>query len=396
MLPHKLIYSADGGPRDYRTLLNFPPQFAIFSRCWDIESVQDPEPPHLFLSDIERDKLACKKAIEYDHEWLWTKSTCADHISSNDLLRCIYDIYAKASLCFVYLSDIGPHQDWKESVWFRRTDTLLELVASGNILFFRSDWTKVGSKDDLCEELSLLTNIDEKVLKDPGKVQSCSVAERMSWASHRQPPVNRHGKPINEESAYCMIGIFRVSESFVPEYGVGLKEAMLQLQHEIMEACPNDLSIFEWTHSDINDPRTNGILAGSPFQFRWCHDVEIVNVRETIEKIPRSESSDEMFSIKVHAIAQGPGQISWVLNCYHREFGSHSCTLIPLSKEPPKSPETTTVGCHRTDISKVSNIDLSFVDRKQTRTGRLYIRKDGTAFFRRGDFAANPPDVLMD
>lgn len=86
----------------------------------------------------------------------------------------------------------------------------------------------VGRKSDLCKELSSITGIEEAVLRNPEKVQSCSVAKRMSWASLRD--AKEVGK---EDLAYCLIGIF-----LVPDLSVrfnGLTNAMLSLQLEIME-----------------------------------------------------------------------------------------------------------------------------------------------------------------
>ncbi|OGM47799.1 hypothetical protein ABOM_003302 [Aspergillus bombycis] len=330
--------------------------------------------------------------MEYNHEWLWTESSCAKHISSNDLLKCIYDIYGKASLCFVYLSDIGPDQDWKKSVWFTQTHTLPELVASKKIVFFRRNWTKVGSKDDLCEELSRLTFIDKTVLKDPGKVQSCSVAKRMSWASERHPPVNGHREPVTEECAYCLIGIFRVSKSFVPRYGVGLAEAMLQLQHEIMREYPKDLSIFEWKHTDPSEPLTNDVLAGSPFQFRDCANVTTLDDGSEIKGV--TDRQDE-FYIDAQFIPESGLRIGWALNCWHdHPYSPTGNTLIYLTKEPPESHKSTKtpnlpgVKCHRTNISNVSCIDREDLRKTLKVKGRIHILKDGACHFEQDETSA--------
>ncbi|KAE8370486.1 hypothetical protein BDV27DRAFT_152080 [Aspergillus caelatus] len=280
-------------------------------------------------------------------------------------------------------------KDWGQSKWFRHTYTLPELVASNEILFFTNTWTPVGFKSNLCKELSSITGIDEAVLRDREKVQNTSVAKRMSWASQRIPQKNRWGRPIEEESAHCLMGIFHVPKLAV-HLTIGLKAAMLLLQQEIMKEYPKDLSIFEWQHTDVNDPGTNGVLAGSPFQFRFCGEVESFDNGSKIELV---ENSDNMFSINGLVISQDLDRIGLVLNSYHNYIRPRVYPLILLSKEPPKSRESTKVGCYRTDVGNMCYISPGKAVTMPTAQGLIYICKDGAAFFQGAVSPANPADL---
>ncbi|KAB8213690.1 hypothetical protein BDV33DRAFT_196731 [Aspergillus novoparasiticus] len=213
-------------------------------------------------------------------------------------------------------------------------------------------------KTNLCEELSSITNIDEALLRNPEEVQSCSVA-----------------KVGKEDLAYCLIGIFRVPNLSV-RYN-GLTNAMLLLQLEIMKEYQDDLSIFEWQHTDINDPCTNGLLAGSPFQFHLCGEVKTFN---NGSKINLASDSNGMFSIHGLTISQPLGRIGLVLNSYQSDIRPRMYPCILLSTGPPKSPESPEVGSHCMDISKVYYSSAADAMNTPMAQGTICIREDGTAF----------------
>ena len=95
--------------------------------------------------------------------------------------------------------------------------------------------------------LALLTGIDEDVLKGERPPARCSIAQRMSWASHRVTT-------RTEDTAYCLIGIFDVNMPML--YGEGQK-AFFRLQEEIIKHS-DDHTIFAWP---INRPDQPGLLA---------------------------------------------------------------------------------------------------------------------------------------
>ena len=373
----------------YPTIELLPSNFAIFSRNYHTDGVLSPQRPHIVLSQEDLLRQACKVAKGRRLKWLWIEPYSLPGAQESLSWAHIYPLYAKASVCFVYLSDIEDVNDWGRSKWFQHTYTLPELVASKDIVFFTNTWMRVGIKSDLAKELSSITGIDEAVLRHREKVQSTSVAKRMSWASQRIPQKNREGSPIEEELAHCLVGIFHVPKLKIYS-DIGLKTAMLLLQQEIMKEYPKDLSIFEWQHTDVNDPGTNGMLAGSPFQFRFCGQVETFDGGCKIEL---AENSEDMFSVDGLVISQPLDRIGLILNSYHSRIHHTVYPLILLSKEPPESRESTKVGCYRTDISKVCYISPDEIQATPKAQGLIYICKDGTAFFQGAASAANPTDL---
>lgn len=120
--------------------------------------------------------------------------------------------------------------------------------------FYDENWTEIGSKFSLCEEISEVTSIDPDVLLgyDPTK---CTVAQRMSWAASRSTT-------RIEDIAYSLMGLFNV---FMPMlYGEGSR-AFTRLQEEIMKQT-EDYTIFAWRASYL-DGSHRGILAHSPDEF---------------------------------------------------------------------------------------------------------------------------------
>lgn len=95
--------------------------------------------------------------------------------------------------------------------------------------------------------------------------RSYSVAERMSWASHRETT-------RQEDIAYCLFGIFAVNLPLL--YGEG-DRAFMRLQEEIVRQT-NDLSIFAWKAEDPRSPCQNGlrsIFANSPAEFASSQNI---------------------------------------------------------------------------------------------------------------------------
>jgi len=62
----------------------------------------------------------------------------------------------------------------------------------------------VGTKKDLCRQLSLITGIDFGILSDNEAISSVCVARKMSWAAKRETT-------RIEDMAYCLLGLFNVN-----------------------------------------------------------------------------------------------------------------------------------------------------------------------------------------
>lgn len=169
---------------------------------------------------------------------------CINKNSSAELSEAInsmFSWYKNAQVCYAYLSDVGivtslqqKQTDIKKSRWFTRGWTLQELLAPSSVVFFSNDWQSLGTKAELSDLLSDITDIDVDILRglDLG---FASVAQKMSWASAR------HTTRV-EDVAYCLLGIFNVNMPLL--YGEGNK-AFHRLQEEILKGS-NDLSLFAW------------------------------------------------------------------------------------------------------------------------------------------------------
>ncbi len=148
--------------------------------------------------------------------------------------------YERAAKCYVYMSDVsdvnsieGKESQFYKARWHTRGWTLQELLAPRHVNFYTKDWTLIGTKDDLCAELSAITQIHGDILIGKSPVTTASVAQRMSWASRRQTS-------CVEDMAYCLMGVFSVNMTML--YGEG-ERAFVRLQEEICKES-NDNSIF--------------------------------------------------------------------------------------------------------------------------------------------------------
>jgi len=113
---------------------------------------------------------------------------------------------------------------FKSSRWFTRGWDLQELIAPVVVEFYAQDWSAIGTKSDLRQELTLITGIDLQVLGG-AELSACNVAERMSWAAFRETT-------RAEDKAYSLLGIFQINMPLL--YGEG-KRAFLRLQEEILK-----------------------------------------------------------------------------------------------------------------------------------------------------------------
>ena len=133
-----------------------------------------------------------------------------------------------------------------------------ELLAPTNMQFLASDWSTLGSRIDLIEDLAVITAIDVSVLAHKKPLSRCSIAQKFSWASARATT-----KP--EDLAYCLLGVIGVSIS--PSYGEGGEKAFRRLQEEAWKSSP-DISFLAWRH--VEPVRASALFAVSPKDFFGC------------------------------------------------------------------------------------------------------------------------------
>ncbi|EUC33050.1 hypothetical protein COCCADRAFT_37078 [Bipolaris zeicola 26-R-13] len=228
---------------------------------------------------------AAEQARGQGCNYLWVDTCCIDKTSSAELQEAInsmYRWYRDAEVCIVYLSDIAKnHGDFRtaseiarcafaNSRWTQRGWTLQELIAPVVCRFYLQDWTLMGEKVEFLKELSDVTNIPVHILEDSRSLSEVSVAERMSWAAHRQ-------STRIEDVAYSLLGIFDIHMPLL--YGEGEK-AFIRLQEEVLKTT-DDYSLFSWRANESRQSTYRGLLARSPAEFQHCHSIERESVMST-------------------------------------------------------------------------------------------------------------------
>jgi len=220
------------------------PAYAILSHTWGKEEV--------ILEDIqvgarisktvskagwEKIQFCAKQAAADSLQYFWVDTCCIDKKNAVELgaaINSMFRWYQNAARCYVYLSDVskpdtGPNDQssWEEafrrSRWFTRGWTLQELIAPRLVDFFSSEGRWLGTKLSLESMILEITGIANKALRGDA-LSNFSIEERRSWAERRNTT-------IEEDAAYCLLGIFDVS--MVPNYGERRDQAFRRLEDEI-------------------------------------------------------------------------------------------------------------------------------------------------------------------
>ena len=264
------------------------PLYAILSHTWAEEEVsyhemQEARETVRHKAGFKKIKHFCELAKSYGFSYAWVDSCCIDKRSSAELSEAInsmYTWYRDAGICIVYLVDVPGRTEqmmdqpgaqieaFKKSRWFTRGWTLQELIASSRRRFFASDWSMIDDivpsghvGHDLDDLISDITHISDVVLRDRDEFRNFCVAERISWAAHRQTT-----RP--EDAAYSLMGLFNVNMPIL--YGEGVRSAFRRLQDEIMKTS-FDQTIFAWRGSY----ESSGMLAQTPADFADTPQLEI-------------------------------------------------------------------------------------------------------------------------
>jgi hypothetical protein len=237
------------------------PPYAILSHRWGTETEE------VLYNDIKSSifklkkafakvvEACCRNALEDGFEWVWIDTCCIDKSSSAELSEAINSMYAwykNSTVCYVFLQDVAsdrePHcgsdeqyekiwpvSSFERSEWFHRGWTLQELIAPDRVEFYTCGWVWIGTKRSLAPRLEVSTKIPTSILNGRD-LETCCVAQRMSWASNRQTT-------RVEDGAYCLLGIFGVNMPLL--YGEG-SNAFIRLQQEILRQ-KEDYSLFAWS-----------------------------------------------------------------------------------------------------------------------------------------------------
>jgi hypothetical protein len=241
--------------------------YTILSHTWGDDEVTFADLTHHPVAAAGKDghrkiDFTCAQTLLDGHGHAWVDTCCIDKSSSAELSEAInsmFDWYAASVVCYAYLSDVieaDGHASFEKSRWFTQGWTLQELLAPTDVVFFDSNWTRLGMKLETSNFLSIVTGIDTDILLQPTRLQSCCVAKKMSWAAHRKTT-------RSEDAAYSLLGIFNINMPLL--YGEGTR-AFIRLQEEIIRRSSDD-SIFAW-----------GLLAGLERSIEYTADILALQV----------------------------------------------------------------------------------------------------------------------
>ncbi|OBT69679.1 hypothetical protein VE03_00990 [Pseudogymnoascus sp. 23342-1-I1] len=251
------------------------PPYAILSHTWGSNepSFKDVE-QNGYTASLKTDGC-CKQALQDGLKYVWIDTFCIDKSSSAELSEAINSMWAwyeRAEVCYAYLSDVPPgtsiYDDdsaFCKSRWFTRGWTLQELLAPSKVVLYDESWGRIGQKASSMEFTRLLarvTRIPFDTLLFKKKLHTNSVAQKMSWISHRNTT-------RLEDNAYSLLGLFGIHMPLL--YGEGA-QAFKRLQEEIIKIS-DDESIFAWGFQ--RPPGQNASLfAVSPLDFENCGSIK--------------------------------------------------------------------------------------------------------------------------
>lgn len=161
------------------------PPYAILSHTWSEDEIllQDFSSGTDYHTKYGYHKLQglARLALEAGLQYVWMDTCCIDKSSSAELAEAINSMftwYRHATVCIAYLSDVSlePGQDseasrnewiheFRSSRWFTRGWTLQELIAPEHLEFYSREWTPLGSKAVLAEEIQDITGIPVAALQ---------------------------------------------------------------------------------------------------------------------------------------------------------------------------------------------------------------------------------------
>jgi hypothetical protein len=311
------------------------PKYAILSHTWGEDEVllQDLEKPEARQkSGWKKIQYSCKEAKTRDISYVWVDTCSIDKSSSAELsesINSMYSWYQRAEVCFAYLEDVvagdaNAKYQIRKSRWFTRGWTLQELVGPEIVEFFSESWIPLGTKDNLAEMISEVTQIDKNILQNNTLVPSSSISKRMSWASTRKT-----SRP--EDIAYCLMGLFDVNMPLL--YGEG-NRAFLRLQEEIIKTS-DDQSIFAWKvqgnllQLEVETTCYSSMLAPTPFFFQGCG--KIVPFFRTVHSSAYTMTNQGL-ETELPLIIRPPNVDNWiekriVLHCRYDDYRMEPLTL---------------------------------------------------------------------
>ena len=269
-------------------------------------------------------------------QWVWIDTCCIDKTSSAELSEAInsmFEWYAKATICYAYLSDVTKSKDvgqtmseFRESKWFTRGWTLQELLAPSNLSILDKNWTQIGTRMELDFAIAQVTGISRTqvtIFWDRG-VHFVSAAEKFSWVAGRETS-------RREDQAYYLLGIFGINMPLL--YGEG-KNAFRRLQAEIIRSS-NDESVFIW-----ESPRymglggVKGLMPNSAKAYKFDHSEHHPNFNKIPGRArPPYSITNQGVELCVPKGLSLQQNFLFPLNCTHRGGGAYTIKLSKINSE---------------------------------------------------------------
>ncbi|KAL8746672.1 MAG: hypothetical protein Q9190_001326 [Brigantiaea leucoxantha] len=260
----------------------------------------------------------CQLALDDGYSFAWVDTCCIDKKNAAELTEAInsmFSWYNGSEVCYVYLADYDasdPTAELGDSRWFRRGWTLQELIAPARVHFFDRSWKPVGTKDSLSEQLALITGIGHEILTSEHRclqesLDQVPIARRMSWAANRETT-------RNEDTAYCLVGLFGVNLPFL--YGEG-ERAFIRLQEEIIKNS-NDLSLLAWLYQTDRTTADRdsycGVFARHPRDFHASDKLALIDDLKFMPEFTISNKGLKMCTELHYDYSQGLHILE--LNCF--------------------------------------------------------------------------------
>ncbi|EHK44874.1 HET protein [Trichoderma atroviride IMI 206040] len=328
------------------------PKYAILSHRWgnDELTLQDVERNTTAKEGFKKVQQSCDMAKRNGIDYIWIDTCCINKESSSELSEAINSMYLwyfKAHICYAYLADV-PSTPFEESQWFTRGWTLQELLAPADLVFFDANWKSLGTKEGLQREISSCTGIPVDILSGDDDLETCSIAQRMSWAAKRST------KRV-EDLAYCLLGIFGINMPLL--YGEG-ERAFIRLQEEIMRVS-DDHSLFAWESPD----NRGGLLATSPAAFKGSGNIiQVSHVDDSHNALTRSSRG---VHLDIRLIGMGAQKLGLALLLCKERDGSNNQIAIYL---------TDLTGTMET-FQRVRSEELKRLDLVKTRSSQYLTRR---------------------
>lgn len=216
------------------------PAYAILSHTWSTNPAEEVTFQDLMgdtgqhKPGYDKIRLCAERTKRDGLRYCWIDTCCIDKSNNTELSEAINSMflwYSNAAVCYVYLSDVSVHSlqsdddfdEFQRSRWFTRGWTVQELIAPVSLEFFSRDWTFLGDKYSLEQDICQMTGIPGEALVG-NDLSQFSIEERLAWVENRETTVE-------EDKAYSLLGIFDVFMPLI--YGEGREYAFRRLLEEI-------------------------------------------------------------------------------------------------------------------------------------------------------------------